>query len=411
MLLFGLIGLGCAWGVNEFRYGGPIRFGPLGTDNDLTAETVASHVEGLAPSQGNPKVVVTGELVHDFGVMTPGDKGEKVFEITNEGVSDLSLRLGASTCKCTIGSLDKESIVPGETTMVKLSWTVKENETKFSQSAQILTNDPAKPVLTFAITGKVIQDIDVVPKKWTFGEVASGDSFEVSGKIYNFMDYDIEPDELRFSDPEMTKLAEFTVESFSPTEQADGIRSGARQAFDIRATVKPGLRQGAFAPKLVFPFRRQAADDAVDSADGGQVDADLRILVPVSGRIVGELSMIVNDNIKERSGMYIYDLGRIQKNDPLTATAFVVLKGKDRDNVSLRIGEVSPDGVVTAKLGKPKGRGSMQLIPLEIELVPGSDSVERKGLSKDDYGSVWIESDNPKVSKMRIALKFLLDGR
>lgn len=411
MLLSGLIGFGCAWVVNESRYGGPSRFGPLGTDTDLTAETANSYLEARAPGQGNPKIVVTGDLIHDFGVMTPGDEGEKVFEITNEGVSELELRLGASTCKCTIGSLDKESIAPGETTTVKLSWTVKANERTFSQSAQILTNDPANPALTFGISGRVIQDIDVVPEKWTFGEVASGDSFEVSGKIYNFMDYDIEPEKLRFSDPEMTKLSEFTVELFSPTKEADGIHSDARQAFNVRAAVKPGLRQGAFAPKLVFPFRSLVADDHVDSANEAQIDADLRILVPVSGRIVGELSMIVNDNVKEASGMYIYDLGRIQKNDPLTATAFVVLKGKERETVTLRVGDVSPDQVVKAKLGKPKGSGSMQLFPLEIELVPGSESVERQGLSKDDYGSVWIESDNPKVSKMRIALKFVLDGR
>jgi hypothetical protein len=53
----------------------------------------------------------------------------------------------------------------------------------------------------------------------------------------------------------------------------------------------------------------------------------------------------------------------------------------------------------------------MVLYPLEIELVRSEEPVERLGNSKDDYGSIWIESDNPKVTKMRIALKFAIEGR
>lgn len=411
MLISGLIALGAGWAVNQYRFGGASQFGPIGTDSDLSAENSVDYLTELAPSKGNPKAVVAGELTHDFGIMLPGSEGEKVFEISNEGTSDLLLSLGASTCKCTIGSLGKESIEPGEKTTVKLNWTIKPSDSGFSQSAEILTNDPSQPALRFDIVGMVVHDIDVVPSKWTFGEVASGDSFEVAGKIYSYLGYDIEPDELSFSMPEMTEHADFTVEAFEPTEEADGIRSAARQAFRVYAKVSPGLPQGPISPKLTFPFHRiEQADDAVSTRNSTDA-ANLQFLIPVSGRIVGPLSMIVNDQVTEAAGSYTYDFGRIQENDPRTATAFIVLRGKDRDNVSLRIGEVSPDGVVVAKLGKPKGSGSMKLFPLAIELIPGSESVERKGLSKDDYGSIWIESDNPNVSKMRVALKFSLDGR
>ena len=63
------------------------------------------------------------------------------------------------------------------------------------------------------------------------------------------------------------------------------------------------------------------------------------------------------------------------------------------------------------RMGEPVGRGSMLLYPLRIELVPGAEPIERLGKSKDDYGTVWIESDNPKVTRMRVALKFALEGR
>ncbi|MCG8652715.1 MAG: hypothetical protein MI861_22945, partial [Pirellulales bacterium] len=79
---------------------------------------------------------------------------------------------------------------------------------------------------------------------------------------------------------------------------------------------------------------------------------------------------------------------------------------------NLKIGEVSPSSVIKATLGEPTaGQGSMKLFPLEIEIVPGEEAIARLGKNKDDYGNVWIESDNPKVTKMRIAVKFAVDPR
>ena len=34
-------------------------------------------------------------------------------------------------------------------------------------------------MINLAIIGKIIQDVEVVPETWTFGEVATGEAFEV----------------------------------------------------------------------------------------------------------------------------------------------------------------------------------------------------------------------------------------
>ena len=92
--------------------------------------------------------------------------------------------------QCTLGDLDKESLAPGETE-IKLSWTVKAGLTEFSQSAEVITNDPDAVVIRLAITGEVAKEIDMVPETWTFGEVATGEPIEVTGKVYSFLDTDI----------------------------------------------------------------------------------------------------------------------------------------------------------------------------------------------------------------------------
>lgn len=72
--------------------------------------------------------------------------------------------------------------------------------------------------------------------------------------------------------------------------------------------------------------------------------------------------------------------------------------------------KVVPEGVIKATLGEPNDRGTMTLFPIEIELIRGKDRVERLGTTKDDYGSIWIESDNIKITPMRIAIKFAIEG-
>ena len=125
----------------------------------------------------------------------------------NVGEDDLRLRLGASTCKCTLGELDREALAPGEQTEVKLELDRQERANpSFTQSAQLITNDPARVVIQLEIVGKVVHDVDVVPETWTFGEVATGEPIEISGTIYSFLDNDIMPTDMKFSSEEMTEI-------------------------------------------------------------------------------------------------------------------------------------------------------------------------------------------------------------
>jgi hypothetical protein len=401
MLIGGLIGLVAAWLLNHYQYGGVARFGPFSTENELTAAAVVDQIESRewrAPAGGSPRAAVSGEAVHDFGVMRAGSAGEHQFVIANRGDAELQLRLGESTCKCTLGELERDTVPAGQSTQITLKWTVKPEDSSFAQSARILTNDPTQPTLDFGITGTVVRGLDVVPPIWNFGNVTAGEPFQLAGTIYSFMEHDVTVGEITFSHPQLTESAEFEVQPLTPTPEADGSRSSARQAFRVTATLNDSVPQGIYACRLLIVFH------AAESKP-------IEVSIPIDGQISGPLSMILNQNLREVAGSYLYDWGKIRENDPLSTTLFVVLKGDQRENASLRIGEVSPAEAVTATLGAAKGRGSMKLFPLQIQLIPGAESVERNGMGKDDYGSVWIESDNPKVPKLRVALKFSMDGR
>ena len=412
LVLSAAVGTATAWAINYKRFGHRVaRMGPFTMSNDVTADNVMAIVNRNVPV-GRARVELVGDSTFDFGMMAPGTEGEHTFIVKSVGEDDLRLRLGATTCKCTLGELDKAVLKPGEQTEVKLSWSVKQGESNFAQSAQLITNDPERVVIQLEIVGKIVQDVDIFPETWTFGDVATGESIEISGTIYSFLENDILPTDMKFTSEEMTEMSEFEVEPFKPTKEADGIRGEARQGFRVTIKIKPGLRQGAVSQSFMFGFRRLDENGEKLPAEKSGGDPNEYILASTKGQIIGPLSMIESSKISgQPGGGYIYDFGRIGQGEPLKAKTFVVLKGSERENTTLRIGEVYPDQVVKATLGEPIGRGTMTLYPLEIELVPGDEPVERLGNHKDDYGTVWIESDNPKVSKMRVALKFAIEGR
>lgn len=413
MILAMSLGTASAWTVNYARYGHRTgRFGPFSMQRDVTPDNVMAQLEsGYATSLG--RVELPGGSDHDFGVMAPGSEGEHIFVVKNVGEGELKLRIGASSCKCTIGSLVSETLGPGEQTEVKLEWTVVLAGTTpvFSQNAQLLTNDPANYGITLNITGKVVGDMEVMPDQWSFGEVAAGEPFELSGKIYSFYEEEVVPTKLQFSDDLLNDFAEFEVEPFDPSED-DGHLSRAKQAFLVTIKVKEGLRQGSVSQNFLFGFRRKDENGEFLAAAVDDDDENDYAVAAVTGRIVGSLGMISGARVKGQvGGGYIFDFGRITADDELIGNSLVVLKGSERDNTTLRVGAVSPEGVLKARLGEPKSRGTMTLYTLEIEVVPGDQPIARLGKNKDDYGNVWIESDNPKVTKMRIAVKFAVDPR
>ena len=408
-----VLGTTAGWAINYVKYARFVgHFGPFTTDNGFQASDLVS-ASPADKADSSAKVKMITPQGHDFGMMKPGDEGEHVFRIQNVGTDNLLLRLGATTCKCTLGDLERESLAPGESTNVTLSWTVKASgDPHFTQSAQILTNDPSKVAVSLEITGRVVSDVDMVPETWSFGEVGTGEALEITGKIYNFMDEKIRPGDPSFSSDELTDLSTFEIEEFTPTEEADGIRGTALQGFNVLVQVKPGMRQGAVSQNFQMPFERLDKNGTViplteeATALGGEV-----ILVRTTGKIVGLLGMIGARLSGVEGGGYLYDLTKLGKDGNFKAKAFVVLRGDERKTTKLKIADrVVPEGVLKATLGEPNDRGTMTLFPVEIELIPGKDRIERLGTTKDDYGSIWIESDNSKITPMRIAIKFAIDG-
>jgi hypothetical protein len=120
------------------------------------------------------KLVVLDDLTYNFGTMEQGQSGEHEFHVRNDGAGPLKLVARSASedhsCQCTVGSLGKEVLQPGEETTVKLAWTIKQPVTRFDHWAKIRTDDPQNQEKTFRIRGLVGRRLVFKPE----GEVNVG---------------------------------------------------------------------------------------------------------------------------------------------------------------------------------------------------------------------------------------------
>ncbi len=427
-LIFAAIGVAVSLTINDRRYGRyePV-FGPISYRGDVDASNAMASLE-KDWSENFPKIELPKGRKFDFGVMQPDEKGEHVFVVKNVGDDALILKVGSSTCKCTVGELGDEMLEPGEQTDVKMSWTVLTNENTFAQSAELRTNDPSQEAVRFEIEGTVVRDVRTFPEEVTFGDVAAGEDVSFDVNVFSYMSEPMVPGEVKFSVEALNELTDFDVTPFDPSEQDDDNET-ATQGFHVHATIHPGLKQGPVTANVLLTLRPQsdegkpaaeskttANDNAEPGDDSGSPDDESSrqrvVNIPVNGRIVGALSMLPNSRLKGVSGGgYIFDFGILGNDDSLTAKAFVRLKGAAQSSTKLSVGEVSPADNVRATLGKPIKRGDMTLYPLELQLKPGSSAIDRLGMNKGDHGFVMFESDNPHVPSLKLILKFALPAR
>ncbi|TWU31720.1 DUF1573 domain-containing protein [Novipirellula artificiosorum] len=416
LVVAAIAGSATGWGINYTRYGHrTAHFGEIGYQGEITAENYQDHLDKLVQVK-NPQVELPEGAEYDFGAMAPNDTGEHTFIVKNVGEGDLTLRLGATTCKCTLGSLKTDRLKPGEQTEVLLEWNVKTDSSTFGQSAQVLTNDPNHYAIDFRVNGRVVREMEMVPEEFTFGEVAAKENIELTSKIYSYLLPRIEDPELRFTSDALNELAEVTIEPFEPSE-ADGANAKAVQAFDISIKIKPGLRQGPLSQNAILSFRHRGEGETLDQglADAGDGETGEKgmkkaFTAAIVGKVVGSISMIPNPRLTVTdAGNYVYDFGVVKQEDQRKAKTFVVLKGANREHEKLSVQSVVPEDVVRAKFGDPIQRATMTLYPLEIELQPGAERTKRLARDRDDYGKVRIVSDAPDGDKLTIGLTFSLE--
>ena len=155
------------------------------------------------------------ETEYDFGTRPRFSKGAHKFVVTNNGEAELKLKTGRTTCQCTLGELGRNTVAPGESTTIELSWEIKQPGPGFQHSAQIHTNDPANPAQTLVVKGFVGVDLAVWPAdRWSLGSMKADGKAIFDGYVYSQISDNLEITKVESSHPGL----EFEIEQLTPEE-------------------------------------------------------------------------------------------------------------------------------------------------------------------------------------------------
>ena len=133
-----------------------------------------SHPRAPLP-EGAPRLELPDGDSYQFGQMQHGSSMSHDFVVRNIGEGPLMITQTGSTCKCTVGDLTNNRLLPGEQTTITLTWRAQTVTPLFAQSATFKTNDPRQPELRLQIEGSVIDSFVFEPAQLDLGDFLSNE--------------------------------------------------------------------------------------------------------------------------------------------------------------------------------------------------------------------------------------------
>jgi len=102
-----------------------------------------------------PHVLIDTEE-YNFGECRIGDVINHDFTMTNIGKSPLVVHKIKTSCGCTTSNLEKDTLLPGESTKIKARFNTYGKRGGQAKEIFVITNDPDQPKVTMKIMGKVL---------------------------------------------------------------------------------------------------------------------------------------------------------------------------------------------------------------------------------------------------------------
>ena len=123
-------------------------------------------------SSGGPPKLSIDRRQHNWGKVEPGSQVNTLFRLTNEGASPLHVEKVTASCGCTKPVLPTETIEPGSSVPMEVSFVVPADLGSVAHSVTIRTNDPARPELVVYLYAQSWTWLRSSPALVDFGRVS-----------------------------------------------------------------------------------------------------------------------------------------------------------------------------------------------------------------------------------------------
>lgn len=351
--------------------------------------------DGEAPL--GPKIVVDGGLEHNFGSMETFSSKRHKFVFRNVGSEPSRLTMLRSSCKCTIGDIDKSTVQPGEAVEVELTWTAEEMMETFAQTATIGTDDPENREIKLTIRGVVSGAVRIDPINLIFGDIDPLNSVEERTTLYSNYEQPFEITQMEFKDTTVNDRIEFDWElrKLEPGEVER--HPDAKYAADITMRLLPGLPAGRFQgvvpvdvslgdiPGLRFNFSGRVSE-IVRIIAGGIYNEELRVLnvgdVPRGESKRVSFLMSLNKNAKTVDG------------EPIRFEVLELSKMEESLKVDIR---------------EPQSRAGQLIFSVDIEVPEDAQPVSLAGTNSGNFGVLKFRTNIEGAETVRIFVRLVVE--
>ena len=117
-----------------------------------------------ATTQNGPEIKFE-KVVHDYGDVPYNGNGECEFRFTNTGDEPLLVQKPKSSCGCTIPSWPDKPILPGESSVIKVTYRTSRCGS-FNKTVTVTSNAVKNSTVVLHIKGRVLdQPTETLPEK------------------------------------------------------------------------------------------------------------------------------------------------------------------------------------------------------------------------------------------------------
>lgn len=378
--LMGVFGVACLTASARFTY-----THPQGTVFQVQRDgrVILPRGADTEPSAALPKAVAE-QTTHDFGTMDPLRTGRHRFVIRNEGAGPLSLVPGATSCKCTLGTIHDGQLAPGDTTEVTLEWKTGRDRL-YSHYAIVRTNDPRMPEIELRVEGQVRVQLGTTTDGVLFGEVVPGEPATAKLSLYSQM-----WDAFEIVDGECsTANIDWTT---TPLGESALAKLKARAGHEVTVTTAPDMEQGPITGVLRLTVK------AANALSGEEVTEQIEL--PLGGRVMNRLA--VYGSGVDSTGTV--DLGHVHRGEGLKKKLLV----KVRDDVTdLKVTRTTttPEFIKVGLTPADPSTGSSRMAYLRIEIPTDAPVCHYRGR---ELGTISLEFDHPRIKDLELKAKFAI---
>ena len=328
--------------------------------------------------------------MYDFGAIEPGERLGHEFVVHNRGKEPLVLKLGFTTCRCTMADIPNQTIEPGGFGVVRLEANTEGKFGEFEQGAEIHTNQRGTlTVFTVRMRGYVNSKILCDVQSLEFGQIHPGRSAERQVEVISQRWGDFKIKEFHSTSGRISCLSEMLDE-----ETLKKHPRKPRSGYEITVTVSPPGENGTeFTDTLTLK---------TEGPNGETADIALPIRANVRGKIAYSANIIRNqDDLSP-----ILKLGVVPGGEEKIWNINVKVVDQEKQ-LSVKSVKVKPDFLTVQLLTSSEEAKAAGRYQLQIKLPANAPDCQYVGLNK---GLIHIEYDHPRIKEANFPLELTVTG-